>query len=85
MTESNNDNKIGREKCIYKIILSLSQDAYCEDLEECKWIAAIVASGVDDVIYLDSNLFAWHCKLLRLHPKSILNLFRLYKRYKSCK
>lgn len=68
---------------MFYLLVDLARDHHNEDLEEVKWFAAIITSGIYDDVYLRGETFWWHCKQLRINPAFVVQLFNHYK--ETCK
>lgn len=61
------------------LLTEVSFDQYNDELPECRLFAAIVVSGINDREYLNSDVFWWHCKQLRLNPSFVLKVLNGFK------
>jgi hypothetical protein len=65
---------------LFYLLTELAYDKFQEELEDCKWFAAIIASGINDEEYLRGTEFYWHCTRIRLSPLFVLKAIVEYKR-----
>lgn len=64
---------------LYKALVKLSSDVYCQDLPEIGLISAIIISGIYDDDYLEKEEFWYHCALLRLNDTLVMKLINKIK------